>query len=148
MLDILEVKQLDLTLLKRLAHFEEEAYEVGGFNEWTLAIFVRNGRLLILKKGDEIIGTAELIKDWDSGKAYLAGFAVKKRERRKGLGSYFMGEILKRLRKAEFPGVQLTVSPKNTGALNLYQKFGFSVTTLVKDMYGKGEDRFIMELDL
>jgi ribosomal protein S18 acetylase RimI-like enzyme len=145
-LDIVELKQLDLALLKKLAHFEEEAYEVGGFNEWTLAIFVRNGRLWILKKKGEIVGTAELIKDWDSGEAYLAGFVIKREERRKGLGFCFLEEILKRLRKAEFPGVQLTVSPKNTGAMKLYQKFGFEAISFVKDMYGEGEDRLIMEL--
>ncbi|MFZ3063033.1 MAG: GNAT family N-acetyltransferase [Actinomycetota bacterium] len=146
-LDIVELKQLDLSLLRELARFEEEAYEVGGFNEWSLVIFVRNGRLLILKKEGEIVGTAELIKDWDSGKAYLAGFAIKREERGKSVGSYFLGEILRRLKNAGFPGVELTVSSKNIAALRLYQKFGFIKTSFVKDMYGEGEDRLILELD-
>lgn len=147
---VIEPEELKSHLLDQITRFEQDAYEVGGFNQWVLPVFARYGRLIILEEEGKILGVAEILRSWqDAKRAYLTGFSIAPSERGKGLGKTFLNEIIKRLKKEGLNSLQLTVSPKNKAALLLYKDhFGFREVSFSKDEYGAGEDRFILELEI
>lgn len=148
-LDIFEIKDADSETLAELAALEEEAFGKGGLNEWTLPVVMRYGRVFVLVGKGKTVGLAELIKDWsDYDLAFLIGFSVKREHRNKGWGKFFLSEIITRLQKEGLNSLYLTVSPQNKSALSLYQKLGFLRVALLRDEYGKGEDRLLMGLRL
>lgn len=147
---VVQPEDLKPHLLKQIVQFEEEAYKVGGFDQWILPVFARYGRLIILEREGRILGVAEILRSWqDAKRAYLTGFSIAPSERGKGLGKTFLSEIIKILEREGLHFLQLTVSPKNKAALSLYKdRFGFKEVSLSKDEYGAGEDRFILELEI
>lgn len=148
-LKVVEVNKIDLPLLQEIVKHEEVVFGRGGLNEWTLPMVVRYGKVFILVKGKELAGVAELMKDWkESGLAFLIGFSIKKEHRQKGLGEFFLKNLIDLLKQDKVQKIQLTVSPSNTPALKLYEKFLFYQVDYNKDEYGKGEDRIFLELDL
>ncbi len=146
-LEVIEVVDLDLPLLEKLVILEEEAFGRGGLNEWTLPVFVKYGKVFLLKKGNEILGLSQILKSWhDSECAFIVGFSLTKKHRGKGFGKWFFTEILEALKKDRIKQVQLTASLDNLPALRLYKKLGFIKIGEKANLYGKGENRLIMEL--
>lgn len=149
MSDLVEVTQFTGSLLQELVAIEKENFGEGGLNEWTLPVVAKYGKVFIFKESEDIKGLAELVRDWsDSQLAFLIGISLKKKYQNKGLGKIFLEKLLTQLGGTGIIKVRLTVSPENTNALNLYQKFGFEKVKLSPDMYGKGEDRLILETKL
>ncbi len=144
-----EIERVDPELISRLAELEAKAFGDGGLNEWTLPVFIRYGRVFILKDKDEILGIAQLIRDWNDQKtAFLVGISLKSSKRGRGLGNFFFRTILARLLADGIERVKLTVSPENHAARRLYEGLGFKDSAWLKDEYGVGVDRALMSLDL
>src|SRR3990172_8082134 len=126
MADLIVLSELTPALLEKLTLIEKDNFGEGGLNEWTLPVVAKYGRVFVFKERNEIKGLAELVKDWsDSKLAFLIGFSLKKKYQGQGLGKIFLKKILKSLESEGILRLRLTVSPENTSALNLYQKFGF-----------------------
>ena len=66
----------------------------------------------------------------------------------KGIGKALLNEALNTLRKAKMKYVQLTVHESNTSALKLYESFDFKLLEFKSNYFGKGENRFIMQVKL
>lgn len=136
---------------KALAEIEREVFGQGGlFNEWLMVPMIRYGRVLVLLVEDEIAGSAQFMRKWDEKEAvYFYGVSLSTPYQGKGLGTYFLQEAFKLLKKDNIKRIILTVSPNNTRALYLYEeKLGFKRSRFEKDEYGPGEDRVVMELYL
>ena len=147
-LNLVELDTYDVPLLEELVRLQEETFGELGLNEGTLPLMIRFERVFLLKRDDEIIGSAELMKNWkDAGSAFLVGFSIKAAERRKGLGRLFLRQLMDSI-KTEVSKVELTVSPQNQAALKLYAQVGFEEAGFWKDVYGKGEDRLLLRLRL
>ncbi len=147
-LEIVELDNFDTRLLEDLLQLQKEIFGKLGLNEGTLPPMIRCGKVFILKDGNTIIGSAELIKDWEDDKlAFLVGFCIKEEERRKGKGKIFLEHILNRI-GTQVSQIELTASPQNHAALNLYKQARFKEVGFQKDAYGAGEDRLIMRLRL
>lgn len=148
-LDVIEIKDVDSDTLAELVALEEEAFGRGGLNEWVIPVIMRYGRVFMLFKDGQIVGGAELIKDWSNfDLTFLVSFAVKQGHRSKGWGKFFLSEIIERLRKEGLNSLYLTVSPQNEAALALYRKLGFLEVAFLPAEYGKKEDRLLMGLRL
>ncbi|NMB46851.1 MAG: GNAT family N-acetyltransferase [Firmicutes bacterium] len=147
-----EVDDVEPQLLLALIEIEQEAFGIGGMNEWFLPPFVRRGRVYALwvEGSEQPLGVAECMISWGQPRcAYLFGIAIRDGWRGKGLGTRFLKEICRRLRGMGFTALDLTVSPTNIAALRVYQeKLGFRIIAFHRAEYGQGEDRLVMRLDL
>jgi len=73
---------------------------------------------------------------------------VAESERKKGLGSLVLEELLSKIQtNQEYKRIYLTVSPLNASALRLYLKNSFTIYDFKKDTYGNGADRVFLELN-
>ena len=144
------LENVDLIQLQRLVQLEREAFGVGGLNEWNLLPFIRHGQVYVLKEQQDIIGLAQYMRDWDNPfKAYLVGVSIAKEIRGQGLGTILLQTSLEALKKEHIEEIELTVDPKNLGAVKVYEeKLGFVKKSFRLDEYGAGENRLVMVLSL
>jgi ribosomal protein S18 acetylase RimI-like enzyme len=147
-LEVVELDNYDLPLLEELIQIQKETFDKLGLNEGTLPMMIKFGRVFLLKRDSEILGSAEFMKDWKDGRrAFMVGFCVKETERRKGLGKFFLSRIISRIEHS-VSKIELTVAPANRAALGLYRQVGFEDVAYLKDVYGAGEDRLLLRLNL
>jgi len=144
------VRKIEPELIQRLVSLDKEAFGEGGMNAWHLVPLIRHGRVYVLKKDLEIIGSIQYLLDWDSPqKAYMVGVSISKEFQGLGLGTELLQGTLQTLFKENIKEVELTVDPDNGGAVKIYErKLGFKVTDSRKNEYGEGEDRLVMILSL
>lgn len=131
-----------------VSRLEDEAFGRGGLNEWHLPYLIRHGRLYILESETSIVGSASLLRDWDANKAYLIDFVIDKSLRNRGLGRVLLTEIIAALKQERFEYLELTVFKGNVEAWKLYEGLGFKRGEIYQDEYGRGQDRWLMSLDL
>jgi len=146
------VQDFDLKLLRRMVNFGLNIFGELGMDEWGLVPQIRHGNVYIIKEEGQkkIIGLAILMRDWeDFYKAYLFDYAIAEEFRGHGFGYEFLKIIIGDLAEQGFDELSLTVDVENKPAIRLYQdKIGFKPVLLKIDEYGKGHDRYIMELDI
>lgn len=146
------VQDYNLKFLKRMVNFGQDIFGELGMDEWGLVPQIRHGNVFVLKEENKkrLVGFAILMRDWeDPDKAYLFDYAISEEFQGQGLGYHFLVSICRNLIEQGFSSMSLTVDVDNPSAINLYQeKLGFSIVEQRNDEYGKGHDRFIMNLDL
>lgn len=75
---------------------------------------------------------------------WIVSLGVSASARGKGIGEKLTVEIIKELSKVGATKILLTVEPRNTGAIRLYEKLGFVEQGVEEDYFGAGEDRLVM----
>ncbi len=142
------VEKFDLNSLQPLIELEMEAFGIGGLNEWNLVPFIRHGRVYVGRKEGKIVGLIEYMRDWEEPcKAYMMGVSIAKDMRGQGFGTMLIEASLQALKKENIAEVELTVDPKNLGAIQVYEgKLGFVTKDIRRDEYGAGENRLVMIL--
>ena len=140
----------DIATADRMTEIEAQAFGEGGLNIWTLVPLIRHGRVFALRDGQQIIGGAQFMRDWeDNSRAYLVGIAVDARYRGKGLGTRFLGECMDSLKHEGVKKVELTVDAANVPAVRVYrEKLGFDTQEVRQSEYGPGIDRMVMQKTL
>lgn len=146
------VQDFDLKLLRRMTNFGLDIFGDLGMDEWGLVPQIRHGNVYVLKEEGkkDLVGIAILMRDWeDIDKAYLFDYAISEEFRGFGLGYRFLKVIVEDLSEQGFDKISLTVDVENKAAISLYEdKMGFESILYKLDEYGKGHDRFIMELEI
>ncbi len=147
-----ELKQLssDSPELDWVLEQEREHFGDGGLNLWLLRPLVAHQWVYVLKDYGEPVAYAILISDTENSRlAYLFSFGVSGSRQGQGLGRKFLEILTQQMRSLGRSRLSLSVSPNNTRALNLYRSFGpLESETLVRNYYGPGEDRWLMEIAL
>lgn len=153
-----EVQAHETNTLKSIMEIERQAFGNGGLvNEWLLIPVLRYGKLFVAELAqanatseDKVIGCAQFLKTWaGEGEAYMYGLSLLPSYRGRGLGTEFLAKLILKLKTEGITRLILSVSPENQGALHLYRdKAGFEDKAYVRDEYGPGEDRLLMELEL
>ncbi len=143
---IVELNELIPELVESIIREEKETFGEGALNEWTLPVIITYGKVFVFEDDGEFQGEAGLIRDWSNPSlAYLVTLTIVKEKRGKGLGRVYLEELLKRIRKDNILRLQLTVDAANKAALSLYQRLGFKEKAFLKDHYGSGESRILLE---
>jgi len=145
---VFRLEEVTPQIMERLTHLEKTAFGEGGMNHWQLAPLVRYGRVFCLAYGGEIIGVMEFMRTWDQYACYLVGITIVPQYRSLGYGKYFLKQVLDQIQRDGFRKVLLTVAEDNIPARRLYASFGFQQVGFLKDEYGPGEDRLLLELEL
>ncbi|MCX7830470.1 MAG: ribosomal protein S18-alanine N-acetyltransferase [Acidobacteria bacterium] len=98
-----------------------------------------------LEKEKKIIGYAFLHVYDDF--SHLVNIALDKNFRGRGLGEYFLKQVIKISEMNNCERMVLEVREGNIPAVNLYLKVGFKVIRKQKKYYHDGEDALIMSLE-
>lgn len=93
---------------------------------------------------NEILGYIITCKDDDS--AHIISIAVKRKARRRGIGSALLCTALRLLERGEVKKVYLEVRVSNSDAIRLYEKAGFKIVETLEGYYGDGEAGYRMEI--
>lgn len=141
------IKEMDDYLRDTMIAIDEEAFGLGSLNEWSLPPFLNYGRIYLARFNGKPAGIAELIRDWhETDLVYLYGIAVAEEYRGHKVGTALFRFVLEDLAQSGFKRMQLTVHPDNQWAIHIYEgKFGMNKIKLIKNYYGFGEDRWLME---
>lgn len=78
----------------------------------------------------------------------INNIAVRREERRRGLGRRFLQALLEMGRASGCRRVLLDVRPSNRPAVELYRRAGFRITRIRRLYYGGREDGWVMVRDL
>ncbi|NPA42082.1 MAG: ribosomal protein S18-alanine N-acetyltransferase [Aquificae bacterium] len=99
----------------------------------------------VLEDGEKVVGYAILwlIKE----EAFIMTFAIDPEYRNRGLGKFFLKELINRL-KDKTKLLQLDVRKTNLPAIRLYRSLGFKVVRERRKFYSDGESALVMELEL
>jgi ribosomal protein S18 acetylase RimI-like enzyme len=136
-----------MTIFLESVSFEES----GEHESYRSAVFVRQtgeicaDTFLVATLDKEIVGyTVGTCVQQDPREAWILRLGVREHQRRNGIGTILLNELIEFLFSKGVRGVRLTVSPWNLPAVGLYQKNGFEQERYCVAYFGKDEDRLVM----
>jgi len=136
------ISDLDaVAALDRLCFSPETAFSRDVFESCLAAATCRN---FGIERERELIAFAVLHFPGPHA-AHLFTLDVHPDFRRQGLADALMAEIEKRARAGAVRRIALQVAVDNEPAIALYQKWGFSIRTVLKNYYGRGKDAYLMD---
>ena len=92
--------------------------------------------------GEKVVGYAGA---WNTGTDYsIISVAVSNEYRKNGIAVRLLNRLVTDAKKKEIYSVSLEVSEKNTPAINLYKKLGFTKRRIRKNYYSNGDDAIEM----
>ncbi|NTV00794.1 MAG: GNAT family N-acetyltransferase [Methanoregulaceae archaeon] len=123
----------------------------GGHEPYRSAVFVRQmgiicpDTFLIATLEKEQVGYAiGALVHGNPREAWILRMGVRADQRRNGVGSILLAELMETFRLFGVRTVRLTVSPWNVPALMMYQKASFTQETYHEAYFGKDEDRIVL----
>ncbi|WP_299225798.1 N-acetyltransferase [uncultured Psychroserpens sp.] len=137
--------------LTRIFQLEEEAFKPMNYPLFVLRQFYDIFPDLFFVAVDElnqIKGYCFGGIDHDRKIGWVFALAVTKPEQNKKIGQQITIELLSAFKTKSIYNVQLTTTPDNNAAINLYKKLGFKKATEVLDYYSDNSPRIIMKLEM
>jgi GNAT superfamily N-acetyltransferase len=122
-----------------------ESHDLMVLNDPRGTIINRGGVIYLIKAGDEIVGSAALMKE-EEGMYELAKMAVAPEWRGKGLSKILLEKCLETARSWKIKKVSLFSNSQLQTALQLYRKYGFRHAKVENAPYSTADVR--MELNL
>jgi ribosomal-protein-alanine N-acetyltransferase len=84
------------------------------------------------------------LKQGDREEGWILRLNVDEHLQSRGIGRQLLEHVIRSLVLAGAIRILLSVSPDNTPAIRLYERFGFLKTHLMPNYFGVGEDRTVM----
>jgi ribosomal-protein-alanine N-acetyltransferase len=81
-------------------------------------------------------------------KGHIVSIAVLEGHRGKGIGTALLEEAIKAMAKKKCAEAYLEVRVSNVGAISLYKRLGFTITSKIEFYYRDGEAAYVMTLPL
>jgi len=136
----------DDSLIHKLKVLDDKAFGTGpnivGITEDEIKKILNNGFIICAVIDGRIVSL--LMVEYKTDSWYAAGIATDPKYLRGGLGSALMLELIKR---AGNNRITATVRENNLESIGLcVNKNGFIITEFLKDHYGPGKDRLLLEL--
>lgn len=141
-----EIKDIDLSYLKKIVELEDEAFEgQGGVDLWILKALIRYGKVFVIEENNEIVSIVEYMQCFDKKEVFLYGICTRKKYRNHGYAKDIMNRSEKELKKLGYNEIGLTVDPENEIGINMYKKLGYSIIEFQENEYGEGVHRYLMK---
>lgn len=135
--------------LEALARFDHEAFGPTGLRPCDLGLLALTGALFVACLDEEVVGSCQLLRMLEDPEAlWMVGLYVRPEWRGRGMGKGLLGEIIGAMPLFCARSLVLTVDMANVAALTLYRSAGFQLLCEVPEIYGRGEGRHLMRLDL
>jgi len=123
----------------------------GGHEPYRSAVFIRQtgticrNTFLVATLDEEQVGYTIGAQVQDEPQdAWILRMGVREDQRRNGIGSILLAELLEVFSTLGIRTVRLTVSPWNMPALGLYHKMAFEQESYHEAYFGKDEDRIVL----
>ena len=147
---VTEVVEHDPALIPAIIDLDLLTFSEPTWSRYTAGLLLRHGRTFLLLADGAIIGTCQLLRGWsDPQEAVLFSMSIRPGWRGRGLGTFFLEEVIQTLLKGDIRSLVLEVDPENEAAIKLYeQKFGFVRQKVCTQEYGPGQDRLHMHKSL
>lgn len=140
------VRPLELADVPRLVHMEREIFTLPWSEQNFKDLIGREYCLyLVAVEEEQIVGCSGMTILGEEGD--IDKVMVCAEGRRRGIASCLLGQLLAEGRKRGIKEFTLEVRVRNTGAIRLYEKFGFTAEGVRPGFYEKpSEDALIMWL--
>lgn len=139
---------LDAGMMAKLKEYGNEALGESALDEWMLPVIATCGLLFVGKVGEEIVGSAEIIRCMEDRDLYMEGFYIRNRYRRQGYGTTLLNDVKALLDREGFERLLVTLAPENEAGLRLYEATGFREIDYLPDHYGTGRHRLLLAVEL
>jgi ribosomal protein S18 acetylase RimI-like enzyme len=137
------VKKLNYEWLEK--YFQVEKGDIISLSNPKKEIIDKGGYIFFIKKNNEIIATASLLKKTDET-FELGKMAVTVQEQGNGLGKLLLKHCLDFAKTNSISTIILYSNTQLQSAIHLYKKIGFQETPLEKGLYQRANIK--MQLDL
>jgi len=138
----------DFPRIQRLEMAEcHEPYQSAVFVR-QMGIICRNTFLVATLDDDQVGYTIDALIQKKPQEAWILRMGVREDQRRNGVGTILLAELLEVFTTLGVRTVRLTVSPWNVPALNLCLKVAFEQESYHESWFGKDEDRIVMAREI
>ena len=135
--------------LNSIFQLEEEAFKPSHYPLFVLRQFydiLSDLFFVAVDYQNQIIGYCFGGIDYNSKLGWIFALAVTKSAQKKKIGHRITTELLDAFRNKNITSIQLTTTPDNSPAINLYEKLGFKKVSESMDYYFDNSPRIIMRL--
>jgi GNAT superfamily N-acetyltransferase len=101
-----------------------------------LDAYVDEGRVLVARLGDEIVGHLQLVETPQAGQVELKNMAVAAAVRGKGIGRQLVDHAVAALRSGGHGRLVVATAAADVGNLRFYQRCGFRFSGIDRDAFG------------
>lgn len=123
----------------------------GGHEPYRSAVFIRqmgivcpDTFLVATLEAEQVGYTIGALVQGNPREAWVLRMGVRADQRRNGVGSILLAELMETFRLLGVRTVRLTVSPWNVPALMMFQKATFTQELYHEGYFGKDEDRIVL----
>lgn len=121
-----EVAEISAELVRTLIEIDLQTFSESTLSPYSVAAFLKGGRVYLLRANDLVIGSCVCIRGWDRpNEAMILSMAIRPGWRGRGLGQRFVSGVLDRLRTRGLRNCSLLVGEENRRAVKVYQDVGF-----------------------
>lgn len=132
-----------------VSKIEVEAFGNEGMTPANLCLIALSGWVFAAFENREVVGEALVLGSIGEARALLFSLAVTTSFRRRGLGARLLKTAINDLSVSGIHFLELTVSPSNESALDLYQnKFGFTLVSDEPHFFGPDHPRLILRREI
>jgi ribosomal-protein-alanine N-acetyltransferase len=147
-LAIRRLTHLEPAVLGDLVEYGSTALGDSALDEWMLPVIATCGLLYVGKAGEEIVGSAQIIRCLEDGDLYMDGFYIRPGFQRRGYGYALLSGVQELMAGMGYERMLVTLAPENEAGLRLYEKTGFREIDYLTDHYGPGRHRLLLAAEL
>ncbi len=142
-----EVKRLGLEQMPEVMRLNIRCFRNGdNYTKFTFEYLLNEPRTLgyrVVTPAGEIVAFAFVMVK-ENNAAHLTTIGVAPEHRRRKIAARLLAHIEAGLRSRDVNTIMLEVRVGNTGAIDLYRKWGYAVVQRIVKYYNNGEDCFLM----
>jgi GNAT superfamily N-acetyltransferase len=105
------------------------------------------GRVLVARDGPELVGHLQLIAGERAGEAELKSLAVREDRQGQGVGRLLVNRAVAVSREEGLAKLNLSTSPADARVLHFYQRLGFRLARVVRDVFTPEAGYASIEID-
>ena len=136
----------DYNALEQITKMEKD-YFVDSWSENSVKLQIENGKAIVIKHGEDILGYCIFMVAADEGE--ILRIATLQNMRQGGLGKKLLSSVICEMRENGVTEVFLEVRARNIGAIALYKSIGFNEIGIRKGYYkDNGEDARLFRLEI
>ncbi len=131
----------------KIYEIEQIAFDNNGYSIYfiTQAMEFLSNSIFVAEENDTIIGFCiGALDQKDKTKGWFLNLAIGKNYQNRGIGYKLMEKLLTFFKNSGCNEVNLTVDPKNSAGIHLYEKLGFEKGKIMKDYFGANKDHLLM----
>jgi ribosomal protein S18 acetylase RimI-like enzyme len=123
----------DPSVVRSILHIDLQTFSEATFSQHSASALLRHGEVFLLRAEGDVIGTCVLMRTWESpDEALLLSMGILPGWRGRGLGQFFVAQVLRELAAAGVQSVLLQVGEHNRRAVGLYREVGFETVERIE----------------